>query len=126
MGFSREDRDTNIRRIGFVSRLLSRNGVVVIVAAISPYRDTRDEVKKTIDNFVEVYVECPIDVLAGRDVKGLYKKALAGEVGSFTGISDPYEPPLNPDVTVRSDRETVDESVDKIWRKLAEKGYLSA
>ncbi|HKD05306.1 MAG TPA: adenylyl-sulfate kinase [Bryobacteraceae bacterium] len=126
LGFSREDRDTNIRRIGFVSRLLSRNGVVVIVAAISPYRDTRDEVKKTIDNFVEVYVECPIDVLAGRDVKGLYKKALAGEVGSFTGISDPYEPPLNPDVTVRSDRETVDESVDKIWRKLAEKGYLSA
>jgi adenylyl-sulfate kinase len=126
LGFSREDRDTNIRRIGFVSRLLSRNGVVVIVAAISPYRDTRDEVKKTIDNFLEVYVDCPIDVLASRDVKGLYKRALAGEVGSFTGISDPYEPPLDPDVTVRSDRETVDESVDKIWQKLAEKGYLSA
>jgi len=126
LGFSREDRDTNIRRIGFVSQLLSRNGVIVIVAAISPYRDTRDEVKKTINNFIEVYVECPIEVLASRDVKGLYKKAIAGEVGSFTGISDPYEPPLNPDVTVRSDHETVDESVDKIWRKLAEKGYLSA
>jgi adenylyl-sulfate kinase len=126
LGFSREDRDANVRRIGFVSRLLSRNGVVVIVAAISPYRDTRDEVKKTINNFLEVYVECPIEVLASRDVKGLYKKAIAGEVGSFTGISDPYEPPLSPDVTVRSDRETVDESVDKIWRKLAEKGYLSA
>jgi len=126
LGFSREDRDTNIRRIGFVSRLLSRNGVVVIVAAISPYRETREEVKKTIHNFLEVYVECPIEVLANRDVKGLYKKAIAGEVGSFTGISDPYEPPLDPDVTVRSDRETVEESVDKIWRKLAEKGYLPA
>ncbi len=126
LGFSREDRDTNIRRIGFVSRLLSRNGVAVIVAAISPYRETREEVKKTIDNFLEVYVDCPIEVLASRDVKGLYKRALAGEVGSFTGISDPYEPPLDPDVTVRSDQETVDESVDKIWLKLAEKGYLSA
>jgi len=126
LGFSREDRDTNIRRIGFVSELLSRNGVVVVVAAISPYRETREEVKTRIGDFVEVFVECPVAVLAERDVKGLYKKALAGEVGNFTGISDPYEPPLNPDVIVRSDRETVEESVDKIWRKLLEKGFVSS
>ncbi len=125
LGFSREDRDTNIRRIGFVSELLSRNGVIVVVAAISPYRDTREEVKGRIANFVEVYVECPVAVLAERDVKGLYKKALAGEVGNFTGISDPYEAPLDPDVVVRSDRESVEESVDKIWRKLLGKGLIS-
>lgn len=125
LGFSREDRDTNIRRIGFVSELLSRNGVIVVVAAISPYRATREEVKSRIGNFVEVFVECPVKVLAERDVKGLYKKALAGEVGNFTGISDPYEAPLNPDVIVRSDRESVDESVDKIWRTLLEKGFVS-
>ena len=125
LGFSREDRDTNIRRIGFVSELLSRNGVIVVVAAISPYRETREEVKSRIANFVEVFVECPVAVLAERDVKGLYKKALAGEVGNFTGISDPYEAPLNPDVIVQSDRESVEESVDKIWRELLEKGFVS-
>jgi adenylyl-sulfate kinase len=125
LGFSREDRDTNIRRIGFVSELLSRNGVIVVVAAISPYRETREEVKSRIANFVEVFVECPVAVLAERDVKGLYKKALAGEVGNFTGISDPYEAPLNPDVVVQSDRESVEDSVDKIWRKLLEKGLVS-
>jgi len=125
LGFSREDRDTNIRRIGFVSELLSRNGVIVVVAAISPYRETREEVKSRIANFVEVFVECPVSVLAERDVKGLYKKALAGEVGNFTGISDPYEAPLNPDVVVQSDRESVEDSVDKIWRKLLEKGLVS-
>src|ERR1700685_1642847 len=90
LGFSREDRDTNIRRIGFVSELLSRNGIIVVVAAISPYRETREEVRRRLGNFVEVFVNCPVDVLAARDVKGLYKKALAGEVGNFTGISDPY------------------------------------
>ena len=125
LGFSREDRDTNIRRIGFVSELLSRNGVIVVVAAISPYRETREEVKRRIANFVEVFVDCPVEVLAWRDVKGLYKKALAGEVGNFTGVSDPYEPPLSPDVVVRSDRESVEESVGKIWRKLEEKGFVS-
>ena len=125
LGFSREDRDTNIRRIGFVSELLTRNGVIVVVAAISPYRETREEVKRRIGNFVEVHVDCPIEVLAARDVKGLYKRALAGEVGNFTGISDPYEPPLDPDVVVRSDRETVDESVDKIWRELERRGLIS-
>ncbi len=125
LGFSREDRDTNIRRIGFVSELLSRNGVIVVVAAISPYRETREEVKAKIGNFVEVFVNCPVEVLAARDVKGLYKKALAGEVGNFTGISDPYEPPLHPDVEVRTDRETVDESLDRIWAELRRRGFIS-
>jgi adenylylsulfate kinase-like enzyme len=99
--------------------------VIVVVAAISPYRDTRNEVKARIANFVEVHVDCPVEVLAQRDVKGLYKKALAGEVGQFTGISDPYEPPLNPDVVVRSDRETVGESLDRIWRELESRGLIS-
>jgi adenylyl-sulfate kinase len=124
LGFSREDRDTNIRRIGFVSELLSRNGVIVVVAAISPYRDTREEVKRRITNFVEVFVDCPLEVLVSRDVKGLYAKALAGDVGHFTGISDPYEPPLNPCVVVYSHRESVDEGVDKIWCELERRGLI--
>jgi adenylyl-sulfate kinase len=115
LGFSRADRDTNIRRIGFVAELLSRNGVIVVVAAISPYRETREDVKSRISQFVEVFVDCPIEVLAARDVKGLYLKAMSGEVGNFTGISDPYEPPLKADVVIHSDRESVDESLDKIW-----------
>jgi adenylylsulfate kinase len=118
LGFSKEDRDTNIRRIGFVCELLTRNGVIAIVAAISPYRDVREEVRSRIGNFVEVYVTCPIEVLAERDVKGLYKKALAGEIASFTGVSDPYEPPANPEVTIDSSREPVDESVEKVWNQL--------
>ncbi len=128
--FSKEDRDTNVRRIGFVSNLLSRNGVVAITAAISPYRAVRDEVRKMITNdgagFVEVHVHCPIEVLAQRDVKGLYKKALAGEIGSFTGVSDPYEPPDAPEVTIDSSQETVAESVSKIMSKLVELGYIAA
>jgi adenylyl-sulfate kinase len=128
LGFSKEDRDTNIRRIGFVAELLARNGVVAITAAISPYREVRDEVRAKVvrhhAGFVEVYVECPIDVLAERDVKGLYKKALAGEIQHFTGVSDPYEPPLNPEVTVRSDREKVDESVEKIIHALQAAGLV--
>jgi adenylyl-sulfate kinase len=118
LGFSRADRDTNIRRIGFVAELLSRNGVIVVVAAISPYREAREDVKSRIPQFVEVFVDCPIEVLAARDVKGLYAKAMSGQVGNFTGISDPYEPPLDADVVIHSDRETVDESLDKIWRVL--------
>jgi adenylylsulfate kinase-like enzyme len=109
-----------------VAELLSRNGVIVVVAAISPYRDTRNEVKARIAHFVEVHVDCPIEVLAQRDVKGLYKKALAGEVSQFTGISDPYEPPLDPDVVVRSDRETVAESVERIWHELECKGLIAS
>jgi len=125
LGFTHADRDTHVRRLGFVSQLLSRNGVISVVAAISPYRDTRDEVKRSICRFVEVFVECPVEILASRDVKGLYKRALAGELKNFTGISDPYEPPLAPDVTIRSDRETVDESLEKIWCELVRKGLIT-
>src|SRR5205823_2487316 len=122
LGFSKEDRDTNIRRIGFVSEMLARHGVIVIVAAIYPYRAVRKEVRSAIAHFVEVYVECPIEVLAERDVKGLYKKALAGEIPHFTGVSDPYEPPLHPEVTVNSSLETPEESAERIWATLERLG----
>src|SRR5512141_1910836 len=117
LGFSKEDRDTNIRRIGWVCEVLSRNGVVAIAAAISPYREIRDEVRGKVGRFVEVYVECPVLVLADRDVKGLYKKALAGEIKNFTGVDDPYEPPLNPEVVCHTDgRETPEQSAAKVVR----------
>ncbi len=124
LGFSKEDRDTNIRRIGFVAKLLSRNGAVAITAAISPYRDMRDEMRKAIGRFVEVYVQCPIDVLKERDVKGLYKKALAGEIKHFTGVDDPYEAPAKPEVLIESDRESVEQSVAKIITTLETLGYI--
>jgi len=124
LGFSREDRDTNIRRIGFVTELLTRNGVIVVVAAISPYRSAREDVKRKIPRFVEVHVDCSIEVLTARDTKGLYKRALAGELGNFTGISDPYEPPLNPCVVIQSDRESVDEGLAKIWRELERRALV--
>jgi adenylyl-sulfate kinase len=126
LGFSKEDRDTNIRRIGFVSKLLSRNGVVAIAAAISPYREVRDEVREEIGDFVEVFVECSLEELTRRDVKGLYEKAIRGEIKNFTGVSDPYEEPLNPEVVVNSQYESVEESVAKVMAKLHEVGYLSA
>lgn len=127
LGFSKEDRDTNIRRIGWVCELLTRNDVVAIAAAISPYREVRDEVRSKIPSFIEVYVECPIEMLADRDIKGLYRKALAGEITGFTGVDDPYEPPLNPEVTCYSDgRETAEESAEKVLAKLAELGYVGA
>jgi adenylyl-sulfate kinase len=125
LGFSKEDRDENVRRIGFVCELLTRNGVVAIAAAISPYRDVRDEVRARIPNFVEVFVECPVEVLAERDVKGLYRRAFAGEIPQFTGVSDPYEPPRAPEVTVNTSRETPEESVEKIWATLERSGLLS-
>jgi adenylyl-sulfate kinase len=125
LGFSKEDRDTNIRRIGFVCELLSRNGVIAMVAAISPYRAVREEIRSRIRNFVEVYVECPVEVVAGRDVKGLYKKALAGEIPQFTGVSDPYEPPLHPEITVHSSSENPEESADLVWAKLKDLGLIS-
>ena len=125
LGYSREDRDENIRRIGFVCELLSRNGVIAIAAAISPYRAVREELRTRIPDFVEVYVECPVEVLAQRDVKGLYKKALNGEIAQFTGISDPYEPPAAPEVTVHSSQETAEESVDKIWATLERLGLVT-
>lgn len=125
LGFSKEDRDTNIRRIGWVCEVLSRNGVVAIAAAISPYRAIRDEIRAKIPNFIEVYVQAPLEVLMERDVKGLYKKALAGEIANFTGISDPYEPPLNPEVVCYSDgRETPEESAAKVLAKLEEMGLI--
>ncbi len=124
LGFSKEDRDTNIRRIGWVCEVLSRNGVAAIAAAISPYREVREEVRSKIKNFVEVYVEVPLEVAIQRDVKGLYKRALAGEIQNFTGISDPYEPPLNPEVVCRTAEETVEESVGKILGYLEERGLV--
>jgi adenylyl-sulfate kinase len=128
LGFTKEDRDINVRRIGFVCNLLSRNGVVAITAAISPYREVRDEVRRAIvadgAGFVEIFVRCPLEVLAERDVKGLYKKALAGEIPNFTGVSDPYEEPLAPEVVVDSSAESVDASLDKILARLRELGYL--
>lgn len=124
--FSKEDRDTNIRRIGFVCNLLTRNDAIAIAAAISPYRSVRDEVREMVGRFVEVYCHCPIEILAERDVKGLYKKALAGEIPHFTGVSDPYEEPECADVIIESGSETVDESAAKIIGRLEELGYIPA
>src|SRR5574342_1199321 len=120
LGFSKEDRDTNIRRIGFVCHLLSRNGVIAVAAAISPYKNIRDENRALIKDFVEVYVKVSLETCIQRDVKGLYKKALAGEIKEFTGVSDPYEEPLHPEVVVETDRETVEESANKIIRRSEE------
>ncbi len=123
LGFSKADRDENIRRIGFVSQLLTRNGVVVLVAAISPYRALRDEVRERIGDFVEVYVNAPLEICEARDVKGLYEKARAGEIKQFTGISDPYEPPLAPEVECHTDRESLDESAAKVMNLLTALNY---
>ncbi|NUQ82459.1 MAG: adenylyl-sulfate kinase [Bacteroidetes bacterium] len=124
LSFSREDRDINILRIGFVAELLTRHGVVVIVSAISPYRAVREAVREKIRHFVEVFVNAPLDVCEQRDVKGLYKKARAGEIKAFTGIDDPYEPPLKPEVICNTDKESLDESVNKILRTLEVLGYI--
>ena len=127
LGFSKEDRDVNIRRIGWVASTLTKHGVGVICAAISPYRSVRDEVRASVEaqgTFLEVYAKCPIPVLSDRDPKGLYKKALAGEIKNFTGVSDPYEEPLHPDVVCETDKETVEQSAGKILRRLEELGLL--
>jgi adenylyl-sulfate kinase len=124
LGFSKEDRDTNIRRIGYVCNLLSRNGVVAISAAISPYREIRDELRDRIENFVEVYTECSIEELTRRDPKGLYERALSGEIANFTGISDPYEEPLSPEIKVNTEAESMPESLDKILRALEVMGHI--
>ena len=126
LGFSKEDRDTNIRRIGWVAEVLTRNGVCVLASAISPYRDIRDEVRGNVGNFVEVYVRCSIPELTRRDVKGLYEKALKGEIQNFTGISDPYEEPLDPEVIVDSELEELEESVAKVIARLEELGHIPA
>lgn len=114
LGFSKEDRDTNVRRVGFVANLLSRNGVIVIVALISPYQAIRDEIRASVNTFVEVYTNAPLEICEQRDVKGLYQKARAGEIKDFTGIHSPYEPPHRPEITCFTDKETIDDSVAKI------------
>lgn len=125
LGFSKEDRDENIRRIGFVCELLTRHGVIAMAAAISPYRAIRDELRASIPNFVEVHVTCPIEILIERDVKGLYKKAMAGEIAQFTGITDPYEPPLRPELIVDTSRESPEESCQRVWQTLESLGLIS-
>jgi adenylylsulfate kinase len=124
LGFSKADRDANIRRIGYVCKLLSRNGVIAITAAISPYREIRDEVRQQHERFVEVYVKCSLEKLFERDAKGLYAQALKGEIPFFTGVSDPYEEPLNPELVIRSDSEDAQTSVQRLLGKLEELGYV--
>ena len=124
LGFSREDRDTNIKRIAFVCGLLTRNGVVCISAAISPYREAREWARQEIGNFVEVYVNCPIDVCRERDVKGLYKLVDEGKITGFTGVDDPYEEPEHPELVLETDKETIEESLGRIFARLEELGYL--
>src|SRR5918994_1714479 len=125
LGFSREDRDTNILRIGFVADLLTRNGVGVIVSAISPFKEARDQVRRNIgESFIEIFVDAPLEVCAERDVKGLYKKAFAGEIGQFTGVSDPYEPPAAPDLHIKTDEEEPLDSALKVLEKLEVYGYV--
>lgn len=128
LGFSRDDRNENVRRIGYVARLLARNGVGVITAAISPYQRVREEIGKTVAadsaEFIEVFVNAPLEVLTKRDVKGLYLKAIAGKINNFTGVSDPYEPPLAPSVAVATDVETIEQSVEKIIAELEKRGLF--
>lgn len=124
LGFSRSDRTTNVLRMGWICGLLARNGVPTIVAAISPYRDARAQVRARVGRFVEVHVACPLDVCEQRDVKGLYRRVRAGAITGFTGIDDPYEAPVRPDLTVRTDQESVDESARRVLQVLRARGYL--
>ena len=126
LGFSREDRDTNIKRIAFVCSLLTRNGVMCISAAIAPYHEAREWARKEIGNFVEVYVKCPLEVCRQRDVKGLYKLVDEGKIKNFTGVDDPYEEPEHPELVIETDKETIEESVSRIFAKLTELGYLES
>ncbi len=124
LGFTKEDRNTNIKRVSFVAQLLSRNGVSVLASFISPYRERRQKTREQVTNFIEVFVKCPIDVCAERDVKGLYEKARRGEIDNFTGISDPYEEPEDPEILLETHEEEVEESVQKVIDHLDENGYL--
>ncbi len=126
LGFSKEDRDVNIKRIAFVCKLLTRNGVASISAAIAPYREAREWARQEIGNFIEVYVRCPLEVCRQRDVKGLYKLVDEGKIKNFTGVDDPYEEPESPEVVVETDKESIEESVQKIFAKLEELGYLES
>jgi len=124
LGYSREDRDINIKRIGYVCKLLTRNQVIVIVAAIAPYREARNHNREVIERYVEVYVKCPLETLIKRDPKGLYKRALAGEIPNFTGISDPYEEPLDPEILLETDKENPEESLNRVLKTLEILEYL--
>jgi len=126
LGFTKEDREENVRRVAFVCELLTRNGVIAVAALISPYRAGRDEARARIPNFIEIHMNCPLDVLIERDTKGLYKKALAGEIPNFTGISDPYEPPLAPELTIDSSSDSPEQSVDRILSLLQELGVVAS
>ncbi len=131
LGFSKEDRDTNIRRIGWVARVLARNGVIAITAAISPYAEVRDEIRRQVEEegrakFVEAYAYAPLEALVERDVKGLYKKALAGEIANFTGVSDPYEAPEHPEFVACTAEESVETSAERLLAFLTEQGLINA
>ncbi len=126
LGFSKKDRDENIRRVTFVAKLLSRNGVAVLTSFISPYREMRDRARGEVTNFVEIFTRCPVEVCMERDVKGMYQKAIRGEIKEFTGISDPYEEPQAPELVLDTDKESLEESVGRVLEKLAELGYLAA
>jgi adenylyl-sulfate kinase len=124
LGFSRKDRDENIRRVTFVAKLLTRNGVAVLTSFISPYREIRAESRREIGHFIEIYAKCSLDVCIQRDIKGMYQKAIRGEIKEFTGISDPYEEPLKPEILLETDKETLDESTAKVLKRLEELDYL--
>jgi adenylyl-sulfate kinase len=124
LGFSKEDRDENIKRVTFVAKLLTRNGVVVLATFVSPYRERRRKSRKEIGEFMEVYVRCSIEECMRRDVKGMYRKALAGEITGFTGVDDPYEEPQSPELVLDTDSETVEESVEKVLKEMASLGYI--
>ncbi|MDP2913828.1 MAG: adenylyl-sulfate kinase [Candidatus Aminicenantes bacterium] len=124
LGFSKEDRDENIRRVTFVAKLLTRNDVFVLTSFISPYRDIRDQSRQEIGRFLEVYTKCSLDECMRRDVKGMYKKAIEGKIKEFTGISDPYEEPVDPEILLETDKETLEESTAKVLAKMKDRGYL--
>lgn len=124
LGFSKADRDENIRRVTFVAKLLTRNGVAVLTSFVSPYREARDRARREIGNFYEIFVKCPVEVCMERDVKGMYKKALKGEIKEFTGVDDPFEEPESPDLILDTDAETLEESAQKVVDKLREFGYV--
>lgn len=124
LGFSKKDRDENIRRVTFVAKLLTRNGVAVLTSFISPYRALRAYAREEIGSFIEAYVKCPMEVCMQRDVKGMYEKAIRGEIKEFTGISDPYEEPLNPEILLETDKETPEEGANKVIQKLNDLGYI--
>lgn len=124
LGFSKEDRDKNIERVSFVAKLLSRNGVGCVCSFISPYQAVRDMVRANTTNFMEVFIDAPLQVVMDRDVKGLYQKAIAGQIPNFTGISDPFEAPANPEIHIHTDQETPEESAQRILSYLEERGYI--